>query len=86
MAEWVEANWPAWKHNPPVWFTADWIDRIPDDMLPKLFTATMAPQPALGPAGKLRRRTSVRKSVVGSLISDLGPSMSPELALPHAAP
>jgi hypothetical protein len=69
-----------------VWFTADWIDSIPDDMLPKLFTATMAPQPALGPAGKLRRRTSVRKSLIGALISDLGPAMSPALAVPDAAP
>jgi hypothetical protein len=81
VSEWMEVNWPAWKQDPPLWFTPEWVDSIPDDMLPKsLFAAMMAPQPALGPAGKLPlRRGTVRKSIVGSLVPGLAPPpMQPE--------
>jgi hypothetical protein len=73
VADWIELNWPAWKQDPPTWFTQDWIDQIPDDMLPKsLFAAMMSPQPALGPAGKVRRRSTVRKSILLQAVQQNG--------------
>jgi len=73
VADWIELNWPAWKQDPPTWFTQDWIDQIPDDMLPKsLFAAMMSPQPALGPAGKVRRRSTVRKSILLQAVQQHG--------------
>ncbi len=75
VAEWIETNWQAWRQTPPEWFTADWIDKIPDDMLPKSFANVMSPQPALGPAGKIRRR----KSTLVQHLTQLA-------QLPHSAP
>jgi hypothetical protein len=40
-----QSNWPAWKQNPPAWFTQDWIDRIPDVTSPESLAATTALQP-----------------------------------------
>jgi hypothetical protein len=50
VGEWLEAGWPAWKQDPPVWFTEDWIANIPDDLLPDSFAAALAAEPAAQPA------------------------------------
>ena len=50
VGEWLEAGWPAWKQDPPVWFTEDWIAIIPDDLLPDSFAAALAAEPTAQPA------------------------------------
>jgi hypothetical protein len=50
VGEWLEAGWPAWTQDPPVWFTEDWIANIPDDLLPDSFAAALAAEPAAQPA------------------------------------
>jgi hypothetical protein len=83
VAEWVETNWPVWKRDQPPWFTQAWVDSIPDDMLPKSFAATMAPQPALGPAGKLQRGRSTRRSSIFRHLV-LEPEATPAMPMPSS--
>jgi hypothetical protein len=34
VAKWLEEGWESWLEDPPPWFTARFVAKIPDDMLP----------------------------------------------------
>ena len=83
ITEWIERSWAKWKQDPPEWFTADWIASIPDDMIPKSFANILSSQPPLGPAGKLKRESSIKAKKSGSII--LLSSTLPGLEIPSSS-